>query len=141
MTENEAIEVLNEIVDEIAEDDGICYVTDCNKEPLEMAIQALEENQQYHAIGTVEDILMGIRKSDEEFDMLMEYRAIGTVEEFKALKEKAEPYKPQEYEDKYYGCKCGEVLLEKWEEYPKKLMPKSWGLPYCLGCGQKLDWS
>lgn len=54
--------------------------------------------------------------------------------------EKQIPYKPQEYEDKYYGCKCGEVLLEKWEEYPKKLMPKSWGLPYCLGCGQKLDW-
>ena len=51
------------------------------------------------------------------------------------------PYKPQEYEDKYYGCKCGEVLLEKWEEYPKKLMDKRWGLPYCLGCGQKLDWS
>ena len=55
--------------------------------------------------------------------------------------EKQIPYKPQEYEDKYYGCKCGEVLLEKWEEYPKKLMDKRWGLPYCLGCGQKLDWS
>lgn len=43
MTEQEAIEVLKEIVDEIAEDDGICYVTDCNKEPLEMAIKALEK--------------------------------------------------------------------------------------------------
>ena len=57
----------------------------------------------------------------------------------KAL-EKQIPYKPQEYEDKYYGCKCGEVLLEKWEVYQTKMMPKSWGLPYCLACGQKLDW-
>ena len=55
--------------------------------------------------------------------------------------EKQIPYKPEEYEDKYYGCKCGEVLLEKWEKYPTKLMSKSWGLPYCMGCGQKLDWS
>ena len=58
----------------------------------------------------------------------------------KAL-EKQISYKPKEYEDKYYACKCGEVLLEKWEKYPTKLMPKSWGLPYCMGCGQKLDWS
>ena len=77
---------------------------------------------------------------DKLLSEVQAYRAIGTVEELQALKEKAEPYKPQEYEDKYYGCKCGEVLLEKWEEYPKKLMPKSRGLPYCLGCGQKLDW-
>ena len=55
--------------------------------------------------------------------------------------EKQISYKPKEYEDKYYACKCGEVLLEKWEKYPTKLMPKSWGLPYCMGCGQKLDWS
>lgn len=55
--------------------------------------------------------------------------------------EKQIPYKPKEYEDKYYGCKCGEVLLEKWELYPTKVMSKSWGLPYCLNCGQKLDWS
>ena len=73
-------------------------------------------------------------------EKLQQFEAIGTVEEFNALKEKNTPYKPQEYEDKYYGCKCGEVLLEKWEVYPTKMMPKSWGLPYCMGCGQKLDW-
>lgn len=57
----------------------------------------------------------------------------------KAL-EKQIPYKPQEYEDKYYGCKCGNILLHKWLKYPTELMPKSEGLPYCLACGQKLDW-
>lgn len=72
---------------------------------------------------------------------LGEYEDVGTIEELMALKELNTPYKPQEYEDKYYGCKCGEVLLEKWEVYPTKMMSKSWGLPYCLGCGQKLDWN
>jgi hypothetical protein len=69
------------------------------------------------------------------------YRAIGTIEEFKALKEKNTPYKPKEYEDRYYACKCGNPLLYKWDEYPTKLMPKTRGLSYCLNCGQKLDWS
>ena len=51
------------------------------------------------------------------------------------------PHKPEEYEDRYYACKCGNILLPKWEKYPTKLMPKSEGLPYCMACGQKLDWS
>lgn len=71
---------------------------------------------------------------------LMEYRAIGTVEDFKALKEKNTPYKPNEYEDRYYACKCDNILLPKWKKYPTILMPKSEGLPHCMACGQKLDW-
>ncbi len=56
--------------------------------------------------------------------------------------EKQTAKRPREYEDKYYGCPtCGNILLHKWEKYPDKLMDKSNGLPYCLGCGQKLDWS
>lgn len=55
--------------------------------------------------------------------------------------EKQLPYKPREYEDKYYSCKCGNVLLHKWKKYPGELMDKKMGLPYCLNCGQKLDWS
>lgn len=73
---------------------------------------------------------------------LQRYRAIGTVEECRAAMEKQDAMRPKEYEDKYYACPvCGEVLLHKWEKYPDKLMDKSNGLPYCLGCGQKLDWS
>ncbi len=82
----------------------------------DVAIRALEEVQQYHAIGT--------------------------PEECQAAMEKHTAKRPREYEDKYYGCPtCGNVLLHKWEKYPDKLMDKSNGLPYCLGCGQKLDWS
>lgn len=55
--------------------------------------------------------------------------------------EKQKPYKPKEYEDKFYVCKCGNVVLMKWEKYPTELTPKSEGLPYCLACGQALDWS
>lgn len=55
--------------------------------------------------------------------------------------EKQIPYKPREYEDKYYSCKCGNVLLHKWKKYPGELMDKKMGLPYCLNCGQKIDWS
>ena len=51
------------------------------------------------------------------------------------------PYKPKEYEDKFYACKCGNCVLYKWEHYPDVLTPKEIeGLPYCLACGQKLDW-
>lgn len=56
--------------------------------------------------------------------------------------EKQVPKKPKEYEDKFYACPiCRNVLLHKWKKYNTELMNKSNGLPYCLNCGQKLDWS
>ena len=56
--------------------------------------------------------------------------------------EKQIPKKPIEYEDKFYACPiCKNVLLHKWKKYNTELMDKSNGLPYCLCCGQKLDWS
>ena len=70
------------------------------------------------------------------------YRAIGTPAECRLAVEKQKAKKPKEYEDKFYACAtCGNVLLHKWEKYPTKLMDKKNGLPYCFGCGQKLDWS
>ena len=55
--------------------------------------------------------------------------------------EKQIPVKPKEYEDKYYACNCGNILLMKYKRYPTELTPKSEELPYCLACGQKLDWN
>ena len=66
---------------------------------------------------------------------------IGLVNAAIQALEKQIPYKPREYEDKYYSCKCGNVLLHKWKKYPRELMDKKMGLPYCLNCGQKIDWS
>ena len=52
------------------------------------------------------------------------------------------PMKPKEYEDKFYACPvCGNVVNHKWVKYPTKLMPKLAGLPYCLNCGQRLNWT
>ena len=90
-----------------------------------------------------------IKALDKHFNMalkaleeIQQYRALGTLEECRAAVEKQIAKKPKEYEDKFYGCPvCGNVLLHKWEKYPAKLMNKKNGLPYCLGCGQKLDWS
>lgn len=67
---------------------------------------------------------------DKVIEELTEYRAIGTVEEFKALKEKSEPKKPD---------------IEKFWGYDDLMCPgcKSYfvGEPkYCCKCGQAIDW-
>ena len=110
MTEQEAITVFEEIL-------AIDYRDTIPKyyEAMELAVKDMKEIQQY--------------------------RSIGTPEECRAAVEKQKAKKPKEYEDKFYGCPvCGNVLLHKWEKYTTKLMNKKNGLPYCLGCGQKLDW-
>lgn len=101
------------------------------KEALKMAIKVLEELQQYRAIGTVEGYENAIKVYTETYILMKEYKSklqdfevIGTVEEFKALKEKNEP----KMMDGYYCPICrhyfeaGELFL------------------FCPCCGQKLDW-
>ena len=50
--------------------------------------KALEEIQQYRAIGTVEELQDMKNKYQEAVVDWRQYRKIGTIEEFKALKEK-----------------------------------------------------
>ena len=111
MTENEAIEWLREMQNPMISEAELYCAETCYglgkmvyPEPedyvYEVAIKALEEIQQY--------------------------RAIGTVEEFKALKEKNEPKKPiiHGLGQRYCPvCKCGGA-----DHF------------YCPNCGQKLDW-
>ena len=48
--------------------------------------------------------------------------------------------KPVCIEDKMWCCPvCDNHLLHKWVKYPTELMPKTEGLPYCMSCGQKID--
>ena len=111
MTENEAINHINLMCHccvcwygEKCHEDGYCFET------MQIAIQALEEIQQYRALEeklngiSVEQVVNGfistVEKETQEgyergriltnsdVDMWNEYRAIGTVAEFKALKEK-----------------------------------------------------
>lgn len=113
MTESEAIEKLKnmrlfmQIIDKnsehkFAEDD---YKTN------DMAIQALEEVQQY--------------------------RAIGTPEECRAAREKQMPKKVVKNGKRSYKCPCcGEsAKTETGDSFI------DYRLDYCDGCGQKLDWS
>ena len=57
-------------------------------EDLVEAIQALEEVQEYRAIGTVEEIREIFSLCNILSNVVKDYSAIGTIEEFKALKEK-----------------------------------------------------
>lgn len=179
MTENEAIKIINDKYETFF---ALSTTNDFDM-AMATAIKALEEIQQYRAIGTIKqfewckdashwkelfkeklekyeaigtveelqkmkgvitdfpiDCGSPISNVEEILNQLKKYLAIGTIEEFKALKEKNTPYKPKEYEDRYYACKCDNILLPKWRKYPTELMPKSEGLPHCMACGQKLDW-
>lgn len=100
--------------------------------------------QNLHGRGEkdAEEIAFDFDRAIKALEEVQQYREIGTVEEYRASLEKQKEKKPKEYEDKFYGCpSCGNALLQKWEKYNTKLMDKKNGLPYCLSCGQRLDWS
>lgn len=72
-------------------------------------------------------------------DRLREYREVLELA-VEALR-KQEPMKPEAVEDKIWCCpSCWNNLMQIWSEYPTKKMEFNRGLPYCLGCGQKIDW-
>ena len=100
MTENEAIKELRKL----RPNGGI--IPQKRAEMMDVAIKALEEIQQY--------------------------RAIGTIEEFKALKEKSVAKKPRFYAHNYYCTECGNLVGNNEFEWQRFL--------YCDKCGQKLDW-
>lgn len=139
MTENEAIKILKRDLkiqqDNRALIDGI--------EALQVAIQALEEIQQYRAIGTVEQLEWCKDASHwkELFkDKLEQYEAIGTVEEFKALKEKNVAKKPTPIDyEKYIDVVKNAKFLRGayWCPNCKHTVMSD---AYCNHCGQKLDW-
>ena len=106
-------------------------------------VNALEEVQQYRAIGTPEE-LKQLKENGSFTGMelaqiaigqmkLKEYMAIGTPEKCRAAVEKQKERKPIKYDKKAlwaYACpKCGEPLIKTNYEYK-----------YCDMCGQKLDW-
>lgn len=97
---------------------------------LDMAISALEEVQQYRAIGTPEELQDMKNNYFEALSDWRQYRKIGTLEECRTAREKQIPKKPNFTEDKEFAlCPCcnGNGLADKQE--------------YCDNCGQKLDWS
>lgn len=103
MTENEAIKIIN------------------------------DKYETFFALSTTNDFDMAMATAIKALEEIQQYRAIGTVEEFKALKEKNEP-KKVEYdiygeEENYPYCECGSCL--EFQLVRAK---------HCPRCGQKLDW-
>lgn len=133
MTEQEAIEELK------------CYRAQSGTsfpEEIEMAINALEEIEQYRAIGTPEELqtmkehggFTGVELANIAAMQMKpkEYEAIGTPEECREAVEKQTDEKPTAVLGTFggteYECKnCGSDVC--------------YGDEYCRWCGQKLDWS
>ena len=115
MTADEAIKEFKERI-ELGKKEYLKDIPE-NIEALEMAIEALEEVEQY--------------------------RALGTVEELKEAKEKQIPKKPKNIKDYLFpetydydystaDCPCcGESFS----------FDESYQINFCNGCGQAIDWS
>ena len=139
MTENEAIEVLKDFDKQVtAKADG-AYQSTIGKMACDMAINALEEVQQYRAIGTPEELqtmkehggFTGVELAQIAAGQmkLKEYRAIGTPEECRAAVEKQTAKKVEIWNDGSEHCPC----CDKNNSYL--------GFKVCIECGQLLDWN
>lgn len=121
------------------DDCDLCYEQGNSGEHIqsvEKAVQALEEVQQYRAIGTPEELQDMKSNYFEALSDWRQYRKIGTLEECRTAREKQIPKKPVKSENQvvryvntYYCPICNLGItgtnIAKW----------------CYHCGQKLDWS
>lgn len=128
MTENEAKEILENIWNFTISANG-------NNEYLlrisiDTAIQSLAEIQQYRAIGTVKE-LINTQIREKVLNVELEsYKEIGTIEDFKDLKEKNEPAKVIEHEAPHFvHWQCGNCGAEFYS-----------GQKFCDECGHPADW-
>lgn len=69
---------------------------------------------------------------NDVIEKLANFEAIGTIEEFKALKEMNVEKKPRFYAHNYYCTECGNLVGYTEFEWQRFL--------YCDKCGQKIDW-
>lgn len=157
MTENEAkrfLEIEKECINRncdrnCAQCDIVQKIEDLNS-AYDAAIKALEEVQQYRALGTVEDLKTmkehgaftgtELARLAANLTLLGGYTAIGTPEECRAAVEKQTPKRPG-YEGDGYAD--GQLVYDTW------ICPccgKHYEVDYddydfCPECGQCIDWS
>lgn len=152
MTEKEAIHELN--VQRTVLEDMILYIQDFThsiehnslvdkKTVLDIAIQALEEIQQYRATGLTPRMIQELKKSHDEAHasavknacLLDEYEKIGTLEECRAAVERMKQKKPIQVNMEDYGYtdmyKC---------PLCHKLFRGIGIMKFCYDCGQAFDW-
>lgn len=146
MNENEAIERIKyrmHTVEQVAGENGM--------EDLEMAIKALEEVQQYRAIGTPEEcrksleickamVERNITPDDMENYMKFEDECIKqgfTLDSILKSREKQTAKKIEIFNGQASCPNCKHFFGEM--NVIRSLI--AWNMPYCKHCGQKLDWS
>ena len=101
---------------------------------LKAHLDILQELEAYRAIGTV-------RQVQDFITDWRQFRELGNLEEFKALKEKNEPKKIEFMHNRsdivsVWKCHCGNVFLTKHKEG----ILDGTDVNYCCKCGQKIDW-
>lgn len=146
MTENEAIEKIKYRMHTAEHVAG-----ECGMEDLEMAIKALEEVQQYRAIGTPEEcrksleickamVERNITPDDMENYMKFEDECIKqgfTLDSILKSREKQTAKKIEIFNGQASCPNCKHFFGEM--NVIRSLI--AWNMPYCKHCGQKLDWS
>lgn len=142
MDYKEAIEVINnheryvgvKYVNGVEE----AYVTPYFEKALDTAISAMQELQEYHKLGTLEEMkllkathLTGVELAQIScaLKQLAEYEKIGTLEEVREAVEKQKRKKPCTSNRCYVCPRCGLVTSLKIKHN------------YCDACGQHIDWS
>ena len=131
MNENEAIERIKYRMHTAGQVTG-----ESGMEDLEMAIKALEEVQQYRAIGTPEEC----RKSLEICKAMFEDECIKqgfTLDSILKSREKQTAKKIEIFNGQASCPNCKHFFGEM--NVIRSLI--AWNMPYCKHCGQKLDWS
>ena len=146
MTENENLK--KQITDDLsavlkeAKSMGCKEVTCFRHIPLqnvETVIQALEEIQQYRAIGTVEECQQRKEYFDIINEVLKNYSDIGTVEECRTAVERMKPKKPfQPFGTHSYKCSnCWQFVAHEVDDNCDLSSLAEW----CPYCGSRIDWS
>ena len=146
MNENEAIERIKYRIHTAGQVTG-----ESGMEDLEMAIKALEEVQQYRAIGTPEEcrksleickamVERNITPDDMENYMKFEDECIKqgfTLDSILKSREKQTAKKIEIFNGQASCPNCKHFFGEM--NVIRSLI--AWNMPYCKHCGQKLDWS
>lgn len=146
MNENEAIERIKYRMHTAGQVTG-----ESGMEDLEMAIKALEEVQQYRAIGTPEEcrksleickamVERNITPDDMENYMKFEDECIKqgfTLDSILKSREKQTAKKIEIFNGQASCPNCKRFFGEM--NVIRSLI--AWNMPYCKHCGQKLDWS
>ena len=101
--------------------------TECTQEQTEVIMPTDTKRRTSMTESEIFDAMIDNAWDDHE--ELLAYRAIGTIERFRELTEKAEPKKPKS-RDFYSGYKCGSCGTNIPYQNQK----------YCCDCGTAIDW-